>query len=106
MFGPDFNLSKREYQLCKILWKNQPISTASLIVLCQDQIQWNKSTTLTYVRRLIQKGVLENRESTIKLLGSKESIDQYCIDSLIESTFHGSASELVAFLEKRYRRKE
>lgn len=106
MFDPDFNLSKREHQLCKILWKNQPISTAALIVLCQDQIQWNKSTTLTYVRRLIQKGVLENKESTIKLLVSKESIDQYCIDSLIESTFHGSASELVAFLEKHYRMKQ
>ena len=102
MFDPDFNLSKREYQLCKILWKNQPISTGALIALCREQIQWNKSTTLTYVRRLIQKGVLENKESIIKLLVSKESIDQYCIDSLIESTFHGSASELVAFLEKHY----
>lgn len=72
MFGPDFNLSKREYQLCKILWKNQPISTAALIVLCQDQIQWNKSTTLTYVRRLIQKGILENKVPTVNLLGSKK----------------------------------
>ena len=72
MLEPDFNLSKREYQLCKILWKNQPISTAALIVLCQDQIQWNKSTTLTYVRRLIQKGILENKVPTVNLLGSKK----------------------------------
>ena len=72
MFDPDFSLSKREYQLCKILWKNQPISTAALIVLCQDQIQWNKSTTLTYVRRLIQKGILENKVPTVNLLGSKK----------------------------------
>ena len=72
MFGPDFNLSKREYQLCKILWKNQPISTAALIVLCQDQIQWNKFSTLTYVRRLIQKGILENKVPTVNLLGSKK----------------------------------
>ena len=72
MFGPDFNLSKREYQLCKILWKNQPISTAALIDLCQDQIQWNKSTTLTYVWRLIQKGILENKVPTVNLLGSKK----------------------------------
>lgn len=106
MFDPDFSLSKREYQLCKILWKNQPISTAALIALCREQIQWNKSTTLTYVQRLIQKGILENKKSTIKLLVSKESIDQYCIDSLIESTFHGSANELVAFLEKHYRMKK
>ena len=72
MFGPDFNLSKREYQLCKILWKNQPISTGALIALCREQIQWNKSTTLTYVRRLIQKGILENKVPTVNLLGSKK----------------------------------
>ena len=102
MLEPDFNLSKREYQLCKILWGYQPISTSALIALCEDQLKWNKSTTLTYVRRLIQKGVLENKESTIKMLVSKEVVDLYYIDSLIASTFSGSATELVAFLDKHY----
>lgn len=102
MFEPDFNLSKREYQLCKILWGHQPISTSALIVLCEDHLKWNKSTTLTYVRRLIQKGILENKESTIKMLVSKEVVDLYYIDALIESIFCGSATELVAFLEKHY----
>ena len=102
MLEPDFNLSKREYQLCKILWGHQPISTSALIALCEDQLKLNKSTTLTYVRPLIQKGILQNRESTIKMLVSKEVVDLYYINALIASTFGGSVTELVAFLEKHY----
>lgn len=106
MHEPDFSLSHGEYQLFKMLWEHQPISTSVLMTLCAEQLQWNKFTTLTHLLHLNQKGILENKESIIKLLVSKDEVDQSRIDAFIESTFLGSASELIAFLEKYYRMKQ
>lgn len=102
MGKPDYDLSKREYQLCVILWQNQPIASSKLVELCNTQLGWDKSTTYTYIRRLTQKGILKRKNACVRMLVSQDDVQVACVEALIESTFEGSASDLLALVKKRY----
>ena len=105
MDNPVYNLSKREYQLCLILWQNPPVTSTKLVELCHTHLNWKKSTTYTYIRRLTQKGILQCRDAWVKILVSKDTIQIARVEACIESTFEGSASDLLSFLEKYYIKK-
>lgn len=97
----DYDLSKREYQLCLILWRNQPIASSRLVELCNTQLGWDKSTTYTYIRRLAQKGILKREDACVSMLVSQDDVQAACVEALIESTFERSAGNLLALLKKR-----
>lgn len=101
MTQSEYNLSEREYQLCTILWDYQPTSSSKLILLCKEFLNWNKSTTYTYLRRLSQKGILQWKKAKVSMLVSKEEVQQEKINRLIETTFEGSAGELLVLFLKR-----
>lgn len=102
MEKPDYDLSQREYQLCRILWQNQPIASSRLVELCNTQLGWEKSTTYTYIRRLTQKGILKREDACVRMLVSQDDVQTACVEALIESTFEGSAGDLLALVKKRY----
>ena len=41
-----------EYKLMEILWDHAPINSTQLVGLCQEKLNWNKSTTYTVLRKL------------------------------------------------------
>ena len=49
-----------EYRFCLILWENEPIKSPALAKLCSEKLGWSKSTTYTVIKRLSERGVLEN----------------------------------------------
>jgi predicted transcriptional regulator len=102
MDNPVYDLSKREYQLCLILWQHQPIACSMLVELCHARLEWSKSTTYTYLSRLEKKGILNRENSCVRMLVSQDEIQTACVEALIESTFEGSASDLIALLKKCY----
>ena len=99
MEKPDYDLSQREYQLCRILWKNQPTASSRLVELCNTQLGWDKSTTYTYIRRLAQKGILKREDACVRMLVSQDDVQTACVEALIESTFEGSAGDLLALMK-------
>ncbi len=105
MEKPVYDLSKREYQLCLILWRSQPIASSRLVEQCNTQLGWDKSTTYTYIRRLAQKGILKREDACVRMLVSQDDVQKACVEALIESTFEGSAGDLLALVKKRYLKK-
>ena len=45
-----------EYRFCLVLWAHEPISTAELVKLCQQQLGWKRTTTYTVIKRLGERG--------------------------------------------------
>lgn len=79
-----------ELKMMDILWKNEPISTGELSKMCAQEINWNKSTTYTVIRRLVERGVL-NKQRTIltsKLL--KNEVQFIETEEHIEKMYGGS----------------
>ena len=41
-----------EYRFCEILWAHEPVTSSELVRLCNEALEWKKSTTYTVIRRL------------------------------------------------------
>ena len=89
-----------EYRFCLILWDNEPISPAELCRLCQEHLGWKRTTTYTVIKRLGERGVLQNNNGTVTSLVSKEEAQACEIDELVEKKFEGSLPAFVAAFTK------
>lgn len=89
-----------EYRLCLLIWEYEPIRSTDLVKLCQSRLHWSKSTTYTVIRRLSEKGVLENKNAIVHSLIPKEKVQDALLESFIEKYFEDSASNLGAALSR------
>ena len=89
-----------EYRICLIMWEHEPVTAAELVKLCQEQLGWKRTTTYTVIKRLGEKGVLQNDNGTITSLVSKDAVQAYEIGELVEKTFEGSLPAFVAAFTK------
>ena len=60
----ELKLSNADYRLLSIVWDSEPIASPELCKLAEAQLGWKRTTTYTVLKRLCDKGVLQN-ESTI-----------------------------------------
>ena len=89
-----------EYRFCLIMWEHEPVMAAELVKLCQEQLGWKRTTTYTVIKRLGEKGVLQNDNGTNRSLVSKDAVQAYEIGELVERTFEGSLPAFVAAFTK------
>ncbi len=89
-----------EYRFCLILWENEPIKTTELVKLCQEQLGWKPTTTYTVIKRLSERGILENNNKTVTSLVSKDQVQAAEINEMVEKTFEGSLPAFVAAFTK------
>ena len=89
-----------EYRLSLLIWEYEPIRSTDLVKLCQSRLHWSKSTTYTVIRRLSEKGVLENKDAIVHSLIPKEKVQDALLESFIEKYFEDSASDLSAALSR------
>lgn len=92
-----------EYRFCLILWAHEPIRTTELAALCREQLGWKRTTTYTVIKRLCARGVLQNENSVITSLISKEQAQASEIDTLVKTRFEGSLPAFVAAFTKHQR---
>lgn len=79
-----------------IIWENEPISSMQLVQLCAQQFGWKKSTTYTMLKRLIEKGIVENNNTVVTSLVSQAEIRSKESDLFINETFKGSLPGFIA----------
>ena len=90
-----------EYHFCLIMWEHEPVTTVELVKLCQERIDWKRTTTYTVIKRLGERGVLKNEDGTITSLVSKEDAQAREINELVEEKFQGSLPAFVAAFTRR-----
>jgi len=83
-------LSEAEYEMARIIWKNQPMSSGDLVIACESNMGWKKSTTYTILKRMIEKEVAMNRNSMVSMIVSKDEIDTEEAKDLMTRSFEGS----------------
>lgn len=91
-----------EYRFCEILWEREPIASGELVKLCQEKLEWKKSTTYTVIRRLAERGVLKSENAIVTSLVSKEEVQSSTSSEVVERSFSGSLPGFIAaFTRKR-----
>lgn len=97
-----YKLFDAEYKFVSIIWDNEPINSTELVKLCADKLGWKKSTTYTVLKKLCERGILQNSDATVTSLVKREDVQRYESRAVLEKTFDGSLPKfLTAFLSGR-----
>ncbi len=97
-----FKLFDAEYKFVSIIWDNEPINSTELVKLCADKLGWKKSTTYTVLKKLCERGILQNKDATVTSLVKREDVQRYESRAVLEKAFDGSLPKfLTAFLSDR-----
>jgi len=94
-------IHESEYRFCLVMWEHEPVTAVELVKLCQEQLGWKRTTTYTVIKRLGERGVLQNQDGTITSLISKDDAQAGEIDELVEKKFEGSLPAFIAAFTKR-----
>ena len=97
----DFKLADAEKKFVELVWQSEPLLSGELVTLCEKELNWKKSTTYTVLRRLCQKGILQNEDSVVTSLINKMEYMARCSEEMLEETFDGSLPQFVAAFMSR-----
>lgn len=92
----DKMLFEAEKRLMEIIWKEAPIESGKLVALANENINWNKSTTYTVLKKLITKGFVKNEDTIVSVLIPKEDVLISESNQIVEESFNGSLPMFVA----------
>ena len=90
-----------EYRFCLVLWENEPMSAADLARLCKVKLEWSRTTTYTVIKKLCDKGIIENKNSMVSSLVTKDEVQLSDMDEILEKRFQNSVPAFLAAFAKR-----
>lgn len=90
-----------EYRFCLLLWEHEPMSAADFARLCKVKLNWSRTTTYTVIKRLGQRGILENKDQQVRSLVSKDQVQLSDMDEFMEKRFEDSIPAFIAAFSKR-----
>lgn len=92
----DTRLGAVESQFADIIWKNAPLSSRDLVKLCQQQLEWKKSTTYTVLKKLCDRGIFQNADGIVTSLVSRQEFHARQSQRFVEETFQGSLPAFIS----------
>lgn len=98
----DWKLGAIESRFADIIWQNEPLSTQTLVTLCEKELQWKRTTTYTVLKRLSERGLFQNDSGTVTSLISRDDFYARQSEQYVADSFGGS---LPAFLNAFSKRK-
>lgn len=97
----ELKLGVVEGKFADIIWENEPLSSGMLVKLCEQKLEWKKSTTYTMLKRLCERGIFQNENGVVTALMSKEEFGAAQSEKIIEDNFDGSLPAFIAAFASR-----
>ena len=97
----DMRLGAIEAKFADLIWSNEPLSSAELVKLAAQELDWKKSTTYTVLRRLCEKGIFQNEDGTVTSKLSKSEFSAVQSEQFVDETFDGSLPAFLAAFTTR-----
>lgn len=100
-------LHDREYDFISIIWEVEPIASGELTKICEKRLGWKRTTTYTVLKKLCDKGILQNQNTIVTSCLKKQQVQRYESKRLIERMFDNSLPAFIAsFMDHRKLTKE
>ena len=90
------SLGAVESRFADLIWSNAPMTTAQLIALAKEALDWKRTTTYTVLKRLCERGLFRNEGGVVSSLVSREEFYAVQSEKFVEETFEGSLPAFVA----------
>lgn len=85
-------LHEGELNVMELLWSNNELAAKDIAKIIKEYIGWEKNTTYTVIKRLINKGAIVRQDPGFicKPIVSKKEVQQIECNDLIQKLFNGS----------------
>lgn len=90
-----------ESHFADLIWKNEPVSSGTLVKLCAQTLGWKKSTTYTVLKKLCERGLFQNQSGTVTSRISREAFYATQSEKLVNEAFDGSLPAFIAAFTQR-----
>ncbi len=95
-------LAEGEYRFAALVWANEPLPSGRLVQLAADALGWKKSTTYTVLKKLCERGILQNEGGVVTARVKQDAVQRQTSAAVVERTFGGSLPRFVAaFLNEK-----
>lgn len=89
-------LTEAEEKVAEIIWDRGEMRSMDLVRLCEEEMDWKKSTTYTILRRIEKKGILKNENGVVSAGISRENFMASQSRQYVEQSFGGSLPRFLA----------
>ena len=97
----EIDLGAVQERFADIVWKHEPIASGDLAKICEKELNWKRPTTYTVLRKLCEKGVLENRNGIVVSLVSRDEFYSEKSERIVEDSYRGSLPAFIAAFVSR-----
>lgn len=95
-------LAEGEYRFASIVWDHEPLPSGQLVLLSAEALGWKKSTTYTVLKKLCERGILQNENGIVTALVKRSDAQRAESAAVVEKSFGGSLPQFVAaFLNEK-----
>lgn len=101
----EIHIHEGELNIMELLWSNKMLAAKDIAKIIKEYIGWEKNTTYTVIKRLIDKGAIkrENPGFLCKAAISKRTIQNTETNTLITRYYNGSLSKFLTEYLKNQR---
>lgn len=89
-----------EAKVMDIVWEKSRISAKEISLIAAEKIGWNKNTTYTVIKKLVEKGFIHREDPGFICtpLVSQNQMQKVEVESLVKKVFGGSRKALFSAL--------
>lgn len=98
MSQPEIRLHEGELNVMELLWSNKNLAAKDIAKIIKEYIGWEKNTTYTVIKRLIDKGAIKREEPGFicKAAVSKRTVQNIETKVLLNKLFNGSLATFMS----------
>jgi Predicted transcriptional regulator len=99
----NIKLFDSELKIMDIIWDKEPVPAKEISLIAADTIGWNKNTTYTIVKKLIEKNAVKRIEPNFicTSLVKRKDVQKAETQNLIDKLYNGSKKAFfAAFIEE------
>jgi len=91
-----------EYKFMSIVWAREPVNSTELTRICEKELGWKKPTTYSMIKKLCERGIMQNEKATVTTLIAREDVQKYEAEVFVNRIFDGSIpSFITSFLQDK-----
>ena len=93
----EIRLHEGELNVMELLWSNKVLAAKDIAKIIKEYIGWEKNTTYTYIKRLIDKGAITREDPGFLCRASisKKEVQEIETGVLIKNLFNGSLASFI-----------
>lgn len=97
MSVPDLRLHEGELNIMELLWSNKVLAAKDISKIIKEYIGWEKNTTYTVIKRLIEKGAIKREDPGFlcRAAVSKRTVQNIETKVLLNKLYNGSLSNFL-----------